>query len=146
LKEFWPLENPFVSIAHDFNHPHVVSVECDNETSVAYAVSELIQAGHQHIAYIGHLSEYDIRRRLDGYRRALAEHGLPYRPEYVFDTEEHVQVAGIAAAQKILRSHIPVTALFAGTDHNALGAMTCFQEAGKRVPEDIAVVGYDTHS
>ncbi|HVK56310.1 MAG TPA: substrate-binding domain-containing protein [Burkholderiales bacterium] len=143
LEKLLATGKPVVSIAHDFGHPQVVLVESDNESSMAYAVSELIRAGHQHIAFIGHLNEYDINRRLNGYRQALAEHGLPYRPEYVFDTEEHSQVAGIEAARKILGEQLPVTACFAGTDHNALGAITCFQEAGKRVPEDIAVVGYD---
>ncbi|MES2355027.1 MAG: substrate-binding domain-containing protein, partial [Pseudomonadota bacterium] len=134
---------PIVSIAHDFGNPLVASVESDNVSSVAYAVNELIRAGHRHIAYIGHLKEYDIARRLEGYRQALTEQGIPYRPEYVFDTGEHSQVTGIEVARKILTEKLPVTAVFAGTDHNALGAIICFQEAGVRVPEDIAVVGYD---
>ena len=143
LMKLYETGKPIVSIAHDFGHPQVISVESDNVGSVAYAVNELIRAGHRHIAYIGHLKEYDIARRLEGYLKALAENEIPYRPEYIFDTEEHSQVTGIEAARKILAGRLPVTAVFAGTDHNALGAVICFQEAGVRIPEDIAVVGYD---
>ncbi|MES2352895.1 MAG: substrate-binding domain-containing protein [Pseudomonadota bacterium] len=134
---------PVVSIAHDFGHSQVISVESDNEKSVAYAVGEMIKAGHRNIAYIGHLTAYDISHRLIGYQQALAEHGLPYRPEYVFDTQDHNQVAGLRVAKEILAKRLPITAVFTGTDHNALGVVTCFQEAGVRVPEDIAVIGYD---
>ena len=143
LKSLLDAGKPVISIAHDFDDPDVVSVESDNENSVAHAVGEMIRGGHRDIAYVGHLAAFDIARRLAGYRRALAEHGLPYRPEYVFDTEDHNQVAGLRAAREILASKLPITAVFTGTDHNALGVITGFQEAGVRVPEEIAVIGYD---
>ncbi|MES2352891.1 MAG: substrate-binding domain-containing protein [Pseudomonadota bacterium] len=134
---------PIVSIAHDFAHPKIGLVESDNEGSTARAVGELIRAGHQHIAYIGFLSEYDIGRRLAGYRQALAEHNIPYRPEYVLDTSDYGQAGGSLAAQKIVAQRLPVTAVFAGTDRNAVGAIHCFEEGGMHIPADIAVVGYD---
>jgi len=134
---------PMVSIAHDFRHPRIALIESDNEGSTAVAVGELIQAGHQHIAYMGYLTEYDINRRLSGYLAALAAHNIPYRPEYVFDTSDYGQAGGSLAAQKILAQKLPVTAVFAGTDRNAVGAIRCFEEGGLRVPSDIAVVGYD---
>ncbi|HVK54210.1 MAG TPA: substrate-binding domain-containing protein [Burkholderiales bacterium] len=134
---------PIVSIAHNFGNASVVSVESENEESTARAVGELIQAGHRHIAYMGHLAEYNVMCRLEGYRHALASHGIPYRPEYVFDTDESGHVGGMRAARDILTRRIPITVAFAGTDRNAVGAITCFQESGLRVPEDIAVIGYD---
>ncbi|HVK54325.1 MAG TPA: substrate-binding domain-containing protein, partial [Burkholderiales bacterium] len=134
---------PVATIAHNFGHSQVVSVESDNEGSTAHAVGELIRAGHQHIAYLGYLTEYDIARRLAGYRRALAEHGLPYRTEYVFNTEDYGYVGGIRVAQEIIARSLPVTAIAAATDRNAIGAITYLQGAGVRVPEDIAVIGYD---
>lgn len=134
---------PVVSIAHDFGIPQVLSIESDNEGSTAHAVEEMIRAGHRDIAYIGYITEYDISLRLAGYRRALTAHKLPYRPEFVFDTEDYGRAGGALAARKILMQRLPVTAVIAGTDRNAAGAITCFQESGLRVPEDIAVVGYD---
>ncbi|MES2353577.1 MAG: substrate-binding domain-containing protein [Pseudomonadota bacterium] len=143
LKRLLGTGKPVVSIAHDFGDPRVVSVESDNEGSTAEVVGELVRAGHRHIAYMGHLAEYNVRCRLEGYRRALAELGLPYRPEYVFDMDDSGHVGGLRAAREILLRRIPVTAALAGTDRNAVGAITCFQEAGLRIPEDIAIVGYD---
>src|SRR5688500_5116790 len=82
---------PIVSLAYDLNHPLIELIESDNEGSTASAVNEFIHAGHQHIAYIGFLTEYDIGRRLAGYRQALKENDIPYRPEYVFDTSDYGQ-------------------------------------------------------
>ncbi|MES2352894.1 MAG: substrate-binding domain-containing protein [Pseudomonadota bacterium] len=137
---------PMVSIAHDFNHPQIVSIESDNEGSTAHAVGEMIRAGHRNIAYMGYLTEYDIGRRLDGYRRALVEHDIPYRPAFVFDTKDYGRAGASLTAREIVTQGLPVTAVFAGTDRNAAGAIHCFQESGLRVPEDIAVVGYDNTS
>ena len=146
LSRLTAMGKPMVSIAHDFRHPHIVSIESDNEGSTAQAVSELILAGHRNIAYMGYLTEYDISLRLVGYQRALAEHRIPYRPDFVFDTQDYGRAGASLVARRIVEEGLPVTAVFAGTDRNAAGAITCFQEGGLRVPEDIAVVGYDNTS
>jgi DNA-binding LacI/PurR family transcriptional regulator len=134
---------PVAAISCRNTDPRILYIESDNEGATTGIVDKLIRAGHQHIAYIGHLSEYDIGRRLDGYRRAIAQHGLPYRPEYVVDTQDYGHVGGIRASQEIRARQLPVTAVVAGTDRNAIGAITYFRGIGLRIPEDIAVIGYD---
>lgn len=134
---------PVISIAHNFNNPNIVSIESDNRQSTASTVRELILAGHRHIAFMGHLVEYNVIRRLEGYRQALRENGFPAESEYVFDTGDSGHVGGLRVAREILARRIPITAAIAGTDRNALGAITSFQEAGIKIPSDIAVIGYD---
>src|SRR5438105_3854799 len=112
---------PVVAISCRNTDPRILYVESDNEGATKEIVDNLILAGHQDIAYIGHLSEYDIGRRLDGYRRAITQHNLQYRPEYVIDTQDYGQVGGIRASQQIWARQIPVTAIVAGTDRNAIG-------------------------
>jgi hypothetical protein len=75
-------------------------------------------------------------------RLALAEAGLPPRPEYERVTDWGPE-AGAAAAAELLALAEPPTAVFAGSDSQALGVLEAARQARRRVPEDLAVVGYN---
>lgn len=121
----------------------VVSVCTDNDKGGYEATCHLIELGHRQIAYIGVPSyvQSGVPRRM-GYERALREHGLPLNPNLVVK-EENSADGGYRAAMVLLSSREKPTAVFAYDDVMAIGAMRAFQETGTRVPEDIAVVGYD---
>ena len=107
------------------------------------AVSHLIRLGHRRIGHIAGSKEYfSAEERLQGYRQELAAAGIPYDPTLVepggFDVEP-----GYAAAQKLLDLPEPPTAIFAANDLIALGTIYAAQDKGLRVPEDLAIVGYD---
>ena len=83
-----------------------------------------------------------------GYRNALEQSGLTFDPGLIFTgtTEKHAgynEEAGFEAMETILNRNLGVTGVFATSDVQAIGAMKAIADAGKRVPEDIALVGYD---
>jgi DNA-binding LacI/PurR family transcriptional regulator len=108
------------------------------------ATSHLISLGHKRIAHIGHASlEYvAVHRRLEGYRAALKAAKIAL-DETLFVEGDFTFESGYRAMKQILASDAHPTALFAGNDTIAFGAMLAIREAGLSIPEDMAVVGYD---
>ncbi|MFH1369501.1 MAG: LacI family DNA-binding transcriptional regulator [Elusimicrobiota bacterium] len=118
------------------------SFSCDNFNGAYAATKHLIDSGKRNIGFIhGHLSWVDSQDRFFGYLSALKDAGVKYRPELVkigyFDYE-----GGRKAAEEML-SEGKADAIFAANDKMAIGAIYAINGAGKSVPEDIAVVGFD---
>lgn len=108
----------------------------------------LLDLGHRKIALITERSELPIGRlRTEGYRKAYAERGLTVPEElicYVQEDVDHYSMEnGYLTAKKLLESGREVTAIYAVADSLAIGACRAVLEAGKRIPEDISVAGYD---
>jgi len=124
----------------------VSSVNSDSVNGAWMAVDHLIKNGHRHIGMInGHAQAFVSQKRLEGYRRALADHGLPFREEYVEDGG-FTESGGAEAAVRLLSRHPGMTALFCASDLMAIGAIQAIRNMGKAVPEDVSVVGYDNIS
>ena len=121
----------------------VVSICTDNEKGGYEATCHLVELGHRQIAYIGVPSyvKSGIPRRM-GYERALRERSLPLNPNLVVE-EENSADGGYRAAMALLSSREKASAVFAYDDVMAIGAIRAFQEMELRLPEDMAVVGYD---
>jgi DNA-binding LacI/PurR family transcriptional regulator len=121
-------------------------VAIDNVAAGRLATEHLVGLGRRHIAAIGaqpHLHNDTARLRLEGFRSALREAGLPVPDELVVDVQRLHRPDGAAAMAGLLRGPHPVDAVFCFTDELALGAMRTLAEHGRRVPEDVAVVGFD---
>lgn len=107
------------------------------------ATEHLIRAGRSRIAHITGPQDFEaVRLRGDGYRRALAEAGLPWRPELAL-SQEWSEAWGRTAVDRLFESRADVDAIFCGSDQIARGAVDALRDRGVRVPEDIAVVGFD---
>jgi DNA-binding LacI/PurR family transcriptional regulator/anti-anti-sigma regulatory factor len=122
------------------NLPAVCS---DNRGGMYAAVAHLLEHGHRRIAFIGRKANLDIEQRLDGYAQALAEQGIPLDEGLIFDAGDELEPAGRDAARRLLESRAAFTAIVAGTDKNALGVLEVLRASGRRVPEDVALVGFD---
>jgi DNA-binding LacI/PurR family transcriptional regulator len=135
---------PLVTVAyHDPEVGYPAGV-ADNRQGVREAVRHLIAHGHRRIAFIGWLEYPSIAERYEGYRDALSESGLPCSPELVIGVEDNHLASGRAGARRLLEGGAwPCTAVVAGTDLNAVGVMEVLQAAGLRVPDDVAVVGFN---
>ena len=124
----------------------VLVVEYDNEAGAYAAVSHLLAAGHRDILYLGVVPGHStVEQRIAGYRRALADFGLGPGAERVRGAGLG-RAQGYAAMREILaeRDGRPdFTAVFAGDDQAAAGAMAALREYGLRTPEDVSVVGYN---
>ncbi|HEX5481768.1 MAG TPA: LacI family DNA-binding transcriptional regulator [Terriglobia bacterium] len=108
----------------------------------AYETTQHLQAlGHRDVWYAGNNRLTWYARRYEGYRRAMAEAGLPARL-IEFDSVDDAQL-GYLAAKSILSRGEPVTAIFAGGDQAAQGACKALNERGLQVPEDVSVAGFN---
>ncbi len=122
---------------------HVDMVINDNLKGAKAAVNHLIRLGHQAIATIrGPQNTQTAVDRYLGYVEAMHEHFLDIRPEWVRDGD-YKERSGYVQTQRLLALKERPTAIFAANDLMALGALTAIEEAGLRVPQDLAVVGYD---
>jgi len=119
------------------------SVTADNEEGAYNAARHLIQLGHTRLATItGPLHLTNAKQRLSGFRRAMREAKLHLAPEYAQEASFDKQ-GGHAKTLVLLRLIPRPTAIFAGNDMIALGALLAIREAGLRCPEDISLIGFD---
>ena len=115
----------------------------DNHGGTVAAVEHLLGHGHTRIGFLGNLVQHDIRDRYDAYRSTLQRHGIEPDPAHLFDAGDDGDIGGVQAAGRFLASPTRPTAIMAGTDRNAIGFLQAVSAAGVRVPEDLAVAGFD---
>jgi len=118
------------------------TVGSDNELGGYKATKHLIEQGRKRIVFLGYTSLPEIKLRYAGYHRALAEAGIAI-DENLERPARHSKSAGYVSTQQLIEEGVPFDAIFAVSDLFAMAAITALQEAGIRVPEDVAVVGYD---
>lgn len=122
----------------------ICQIDIDNRSSAESAVDYLLDLGHREIGMVTHapLSYYAARDRYEGFRAAMERADCPVRREWVREaslTEE----SGYAAAREILAAGRRPTALLAGNDVVAYGAIQAVRDAGMGIPDHISIVGFD---
>jgi LacI family transcriptional regulator len=136
-------ELPCIVIDADLGGPRTGFVMSENREGGALAVRHLRELGHERIATItGALATRPGADRLEGYRDELAALGLEPREEYIVEGDFYDE-SGYRGTRRLLELDEPPTAIFAGSDLMAAGALRAANELGVRVPEDVAVVGFD---
>lgn len=125
------------------------SVYVDDVKESYKIVDYLCKAGHKRIALFA-ASKDDMSisaLRLEGYRQALRDNGLKICDELICyaepDTDSYTMERGYTGAKQLLEKKIDCTAIYAISDTVAIGICRALKEAGKKVPEDYSVVGYD---
>lgn len=118
------------------------SVGSDNVRGGRRAVDHLLRLGRKKIVFLGDTDEPEIQRRFQGYRAALAAANVLYRGDLVSTVHFEIESAH-STVERLLAQKIDFDALFAASDMAAIGAIRALRQAGLRVPEDVAVVGYD---
>ncbi|MEU6107315.1 LacI family DNA-binding transcriptional regulator [Streptomyces albidoflavus] len=123
--------------------PDVPSVGSANWNGGLAATRHLVECGHRRIGVItGPEDMLCSRARLDGYRSAMTMAGLEVDPGLILFGDFHVE-GGYDRATEMLSRSRPPTAIFAGSDLQALGVLEAARVHGLRVPHDLSVVGYD---
>ncbi|AGS69767.1 LacI family DNA-binding transcriptional regulator [Streptomyces collinus] len=121
----------------------LTSVDSDNFGGARSAVEHLLSRGRRRIAHItGRLDVYGAQCRVDGYREALRAAGHP-ADERLIVPGDFTEEGGRRAMATLLERYPDVDAVFAGSDVTAAGARQVLREAGRRIPDDVALVGYD---
>jgi LacI family transcriptional regulator len=123
--------------------PRSTYVTSDNPGGAALAARHLIERGHHRIATItGPQRTWPGAERLAGFRAALAGAGLALPEAYVVEADFYLD-GGQAAMRRLLALPEPPTAVFVAGDEMAIGAMRAVTAAGLRIPDDVAIVGFD---
>ena len=136
-------KTPVVAFGQPAPDVRCLTIDHDPVRGVRRSVAFLVRAGYRRIAFAGS-SEPWGRFWIEGYRRGLADHGLPFDADLLFlSAEEQSQDAGRHTAKILLDRGLPCDAVLADADMRALGLVEALREAGVRVPEDVGVMGYD---
>ncbi len=119
------------------------TVYVDNEGGTRTAIKHLVDLGHQRIGFIGgYIRTAAGAHRLEAYKAAVREFGISSDPDLMVGGDFR-EPGGFAGADQLLSLDDPPTAIFAGSDGSALGAISACQAHRRRVPEDVSVIGFD---
>lgn len=115
----------------------------DNDVAIEAAVQHLVDHGHTRIGFVGALTIRDFRERYAAYRAAMEAQGFGVDEDLYLPAPDFSVGGGAQAAERWLAHPDPPTAVVSATDANALGFVRRLVAAGRRVPEDVAVLGFD---
>ena len=145
--DFDKIDLPCVEVTNDASalaFPNLSSVTTDDREAARRAIDTLALRGHRRIAVIGgDKTSSDISRlRLEGCQQSFWEHGISFDPQRDYRGVRFSCEDGYIATRSLLENG-DYTAIFAFSDLMAIGAVRALWEAGKRVPEDVSVMGLD---
>lgn len=139
---------PIIAVERDYGLPEVSTLLVDSENASYRATQHLVDLGYRRIAHIGGpkvgpgSSTYGRAHRLEGYARALRDARLEVEDDLIAVGNFRYD-GGRAAMEQLLSMASPPDSVFCANDMTALGAIDAAKNAGLRVPEDLAVVGFD---
>lgn len=146
LEDFHHIHVPCVLVtneARDLPFRNLSSVSSDDVLAAEMAVEHLAALGHRQIGIIGGHREADIsNRRLQGCRKAFDRWDIAFT-EHQYEAVRFSYEDGYRGAKTLLERNPGLTAIFAMSDVMAIGAIRALSDLGKKVPEDISVVGFD---
>ena len=148
LADFHHIGVPCVLVtnsAADLHFPNLSSVSSDDVLAARMAIDHLAELGHRKIVVLGGSREYSdtTRLRYRGCLEAFEAHGIAFREERDYETARFSYEDSYRAARALLDRNAEFTAMFAMSDVMAIGAIRALKDAGKRIPEDVSVVGFD---
>jgi LacI family transcriptional regulator len=140
---------PTMVVGRDIESPTVNSVLVDNEAGGYAAVQHLYDLGHRELAFVrGPWGLADSQLRWKGIQRFARKAGLRLNPNLIRDLPDNMDSSssfegGLRLTSDLIQSSTRFTAILAFNDVTAYGAIRAFSEAGRRVPEDCSVIGFD---
>lgn len=148
LADFHSISLPCVLVtcsAAQLPFANLSSVSSDDTLAARLAIAHLVKLGHEKIVVIGGYRQYSDPTvlRYKGCLEAFREYGIAFDEEKDYETARFSFSDGYRAARALLERNREFTALFAMSDVMAIGAIRALMDAGKRVPEDVSVMGLD---
>lgn len=134
----------YVDRPHLGDDDDAVIIESDNEYGGYIVANEILRAGCKNIIFLmSKIKDINQRLRYNGYLRALKEHGMQERIEYIQNTENVSIYAGKASITSIIQKNLSFDGIIATTDTLAAGAYLALREYGIKVPEQVKLAGFD---
>lgn len=148
LADFHHISVPCVLVtnsAAELPFPNLSSVSSDDVQATKMAIDHLADLGHEKIVVIGGHRQFSdtTMLRYRGCLEAFREHGITFEEDQDYETARFSYEDSYQAAKALLARNPDFSALFAMSDVMALGAIRALTDAGKRVPEDVSVMGFD---
>jgi DNA-binding LacI/PurR family transcriptional regulator len=137
---------PSVAVSGHRDVPGVTNIVLNHGRAACLALQHLTNLGHRDMAFIkGQAFSSDTEVRWEAVREAANKFGIEVKDQFVgqLEGESSSPLLGYQVTQKLLACAEPFTALFTFNDISAIGAVQALREAGRRVPEDVSVVGFD---
>jgi len=132
----------FVVWGAELSEQHYCSIGSDNFVGGRRATSHLARLGRKRIVFLGETEAPEVMRRYRGYLEGLERFGLPV--DQALHVSAHLEVeSGEASIDGLIKSGIEFDGVVAASDLIALGAVRALIRSGRRVPEDVSVIGYD---
>jgi LacI family transcriptional regulator len=141
-----PLPVPVVAVSGEHDLKGITTIRVNHQAAARLGLEHLFNLGHRRIAFIkGQAFSSDTEDRWKAICRAARALGLEVNPQLVAQLvgDAPSPQLGYVATQKILAGRQPFTALFAFNDVSAIGAIHALRQTGRRIPEDVSVVGFD---
>jgi len=137
------LDLPFCVVDQRFEDPRVPAVFAEHVEGTLEATRHLLGMGHRRIGFLNGSPYYsNSQDRAVGYRKALAEAGIPLNPELLYEGN-YSRKSGFEAASRIYRDLASLDAVLCANDRMAIGLIQGLREQGCRLPRDLPIVGYD---
>ncbi len=134
---------PLVLVGHGPSNPNLNSVDVDNFAGAYKATNHLIELGHKRIGIIlASLKMQESADRLEGYKQALKDAGLPVREDYIA-IGNYSQKHGFDTIKRWIKEDLDISAVFSTSDTLAMGVLSALDKENIAVPEEIALVGFD---
>ncbi|WP_179136020.1 substrate-binding domain-containing protein [Paenibacillus sp. 32352] len=141
VNELKRLNRPIVGINH--HSVHYPSIHFANEEGMELAIEHLFQHGHRRIAFVGNMMNLSTKKRYSGYVNASERLGIPLDPNLLVVIGNDAQSGGYHVADMIVNGELDCTAVVSNNDITAIALIDRLKKEGYRIPEDIAVMGYD---
>ncbi|MCK4796542.1 MAG: LacI family DNA-binding transcriptional regulator [Spirochaetes bacterium] len=143
IKDLYNEKIPFVVVNNYIKNMSINYVDLDNVEAAYQAVVYLIKKGHKKIAILnGQSVSRNAKDRMKGYKKALKEYNIPLTNEYIMNGE-FLEVKAKEAVTELLKLKNLPSAIFCSNDGMALGAIHAVKENNLRIPDDIAIIGFD---
>lgn len=133
---------PIIVLDRDLGNTNIKSIIVNNYNAEKEMIESLIDAGYAHFAFLSGLDTDDNRERYQAFRDALSGKGVAFHRRDFYEGDWREKSGEQAARLLLLSEHMPEV-LVCANDRMAVGAIRKFKESGLRVPEDIAVCGFD---
>jgi LacI family transcriptional regulator len=136
-------QTPILYVYTSVDHPEALCLLPDDAQGGRLAVTQLLRAGRRRLAHITGPEDWGaVQLRRDAMREVLHGHGLPLADDHVL-AGTWSQRWGYEATCRLLDADPSIDGLFCGNDQLAVGAIEALREQGRRIPDDVAVVGFD---
>ena len=133
---------PVLAMDRELDHPYIKSLVVNNYSPMCELMEELVKRGYRSFAFLAGMETTDTKERFQAFKNVLEKHRIPFnRKNYLLgDFRER---SGYKAAKLLMLSENMPQVLVCANDNMAIGAMRAFRERGIRIPQDIAVTGFD---